>query len=209
MAKTVPYVVRSGETLSNIAYRHGIAPDQIWSDPANAQLRHARPHPEILAPGDVLYVPVVDKQWRSVTLGAVNTFVGKIPSVKIKLKLQNERGPLKNLKYTVSGGQTSASGTTDAEGFVEFAAGALDQVVSLELPEKRYVVQLRVGGLDPVSSPAGARRRLRQLGYLSEDDDDDNLLRAGVRAFQAAAGLDVTGELDDKTTDALRTHYGC
>src|SRR5208337_3002899 len=53
----VPYVVRQGDYLAQIAFRRGFVADRVWSAPENATLREARKDPNILAPGDILHVP--------------------------------------------------------------------------------------------------------------------------------------------------------
>jgi LysM repeat protein len=55
-SQTTPHVVVPGDYLTAIAYAAGVTVDDIWNDPANAQLKELRSNPEMLAPGDVVYV---------------------------------------------------------------------------------------------------------------------------------------------------------
>ena len=52
-----PYVVRQGEHLAGIAARYGFDPQPVWEHEANSELREQRRDPQILAPGDLLYIP--------------------------------------------------------------------------------------------------------------------------------------------------------
>ena len=53
-----PYTIRSGDTLTSIARRNGLA---SWRDlyylPENATFRTKRPNPDRIFPGDVLMIP--------------------------------------------------------------------------------------------------------------------------------------------------------
>jgi hypothetical protein len=55
---TVPYTVKPGDYLSLIAKRHNL---KSWKDiyyhPDNAAFRAKRPNPDLIHPGDVVYVP--------------------------------------------------------------------------------------------------------------------------------------------------------
>jgi hypothetical protein len=52
-----PYVIKQGDYLAKIAHRFGFDAIAVWNDETNATLRTVRPNPNILYPGDVLYVP--------------------------------------------------------------------------------------------------------------------------------------------------------
>ena len=56
MSKT--YVVKSGDTLSGIAHKHGYKSwQEIYSHPENQTFRTKRPNPNSIFPGDVLILP--------------------------------------------------------------------------------------------------------------------------------------------------------
>lgn len=56
-----PYTIRSGDTLTRIAQRHGLP---SWKDiyflPENAPFRAKRPNPDKIFPGDVVLIPGTD-----------------------------------------------------------------------------------------------------------------------------------------------------
>jgi N-acetylmuramoyl-L-alanine amidase len=63
-------VVKEGETIVTIAAQEGLCWDALWLDERNRELRLSRKDPEILAEGDVVYVP--DRETKSET-GATET----------------------------------------------------------------------------------------------------------------------------------------
>lgn len=53
-----PYTVKSGDTLSRIALRHGIRNWRtLYYHPINAGFRRLRPNPHRIYPGDVIQIP--------------------------------------------------------------------------------------------------------------------------------------------------------
>jgi ribosomal protein L16 Arg81 hydroxylase len=83
-----PYIICEGDYLAKLAHQFGFDADTVWNDPKNAQLQQVRPNPNILLPGDVLYIPdqTVAKPQQSVTTGTTNTFVTDTPTVTITVQ---------------------------------------------------------------------------------------------------------------------------
>ncbi|MEZ4446256.1 MAG: LysM peptidoglycan-binding domain-containing protein [Polyangiaceae bacterium] len=57
MGVTIRHVVKTGDYLVKIAFEHGTTVAAIWQHPDNAALRAQRGSPDILYPGDVLFIP--------------------------------------------------------------------------------------------------------------------------------------------------------
>ena len=64
------YTVQQGDCLSSIAQNFGF-PDYatIYRDPENAAFRKKRPNPNVICPGDILYIP--DNKARRLTATAL------------------------------------------------------------------------------------------------------------------------------------------
>ena len=58
MAATARYDVKSGDWLAKIAQDHGTTVGAIWNHPDNAAHRTKRGSPDVLYPGDVLFIPM-------------------------------------------------------------------------------------------------------------------------------------------------------
>ncbi len=204
------YVVKQGDFLASIAWTHGVGEDAIWNLPANAELKRARSSPNVLSPGDVLYVPDAAPTRFALKVGASNAFQAQVPMTTLRVAFADGGVPWAGASYRVEGivGVT-LEGSTDGGGVatldVPINCGSLDIV----FPDRGRRFRFDVGHLDPVGEPSGARARLQHLGYLRPvaPGDGDAMGRA-VRDFQGDNGLEPTGELTQETLDKLEERYG-
>jgi hypothetical protein len=212
------HTVRQGECISSIALSYGMLPQSLWEADENEALREQRTHPNALAPGDVVTIPDPENQIFELATGAAHKFLRKGIPEEFTLVLEDEDGkPRKDLPYVVelAGSDTPIEGTTDGSGMLKFPLHphVRSATLTLKVGEKHdidEVHELRFGGVDPVETLRGVQHRLRNLGYYCEETGvDDFLTEDALLAFQSDHKLDVTGEIDDKTRDALRKRYGC
>jgi hypothetical protein len=54
------YIVQPGDCISSLAGARGLKWDTVWNHPKNAQLKAKRKDPNVLMPGDVIYLPDLD-----------------------------------------------------------------------------------------------------------------------------------------------------
>lgn len=206
-----PYIVRQGEHLAAIAARRGFDPDEVWQAPENEALRGRRPGAEMLAPGDVLYVPRQPPPAQALAARTTNRFMGRQITVPIRVTLSFDDAPLANEACVIEGvhAATVLETQTDGAGLLAFEAPAHLASVRVRIPGRELTLDLRVGDLDPPDERSGVAQRLAHIGYLSAADlalaerHRQPRVDTALRRFQSDRGLDASGGLDAETTRAL------
>jgi hypothetical protein len=225
-----PYIVRRSDHLTKLALRFGFSADEVWSHPRNAELKAKRRNPNILCPGDVLWIPDEARLPLPLDVGAANAYVASVPEVTVRLTLRDAAGvPLRGRKYVAVGPGTRVEGEVGTEGLVEIPMDAHVEEILLAVEGEDAQWRLLVGQLDPHDEASGAEQRLLSLsggGALALDrywrparadeaaapaplECPERRLALSVLAFQRARGLDATGDVDDGTRAKLRSEFGC
>lgn len=203
--KLRPYVVRQGDYLDKLAHLHGFSADEIWHHEKNRALREARPSPSLLAPGDVLHVPLEPGgRHTEVYAKAVNRFRARVPMVAVTVALRDEDGEPSCVgePFSVAVGDERLEGTVDEAGRVRLELPVTVSEVTVVLEGLGVSMPVRVGHLDPLEEPSGVRHRLEHLGYDTRD------LVEATRAFQREHDLEPTGLVDAPTRRALSLEHG-
>lgn len=217
-----PYVVRQGDYLVKLAFVHGFDAEEVWNDAKNDEIRERRGDHNILAPGDIVYLPVKAKEALPIVKGTTNKYTAKVPKVPLRLFFRTGFTRLANSRYMIEGDASPNEGFTDAEGLLELSVSVDATELCVVFPDLDQHFELFVGHMDPVSEPSGVRARLTHLGYLlrpsaeyvgiTEQDtievDDDVWLTSALRAFQKNQSLLVTGVADEETCLALIKAHG-
>jgi hypothetical protein len=207
------HTVEQGEWIGSIAKEYGFYDwRKIYNAPENADLRRVRPEPNLLYPGDQVFIPPLDVRECSCVTDQLHTFLLKKPETTkliIIVKDENDQ-PIgsKPYKLTTLDGKLY-SGTTDANGKLEEEIPHDTMVGVLEVQGYHYDV--RVGHLDPIEEIMGVQERLTNIGYDCSPIDgtlNDQTVLA-ITQFQEEMDLTATGELDDATREKLKEKYGC
>lgn len=201
--------VQKGECLSSIAARYGHGWKDVWEHPENAPLRDKRKDPNILHPGDVLFVPDRELKTEPAATNKRHRFKVRLDRAMLHLRLTGSLDPLKSEPYVLSYGPSEIEGETDGDGKLEASIPVDVTEVTLLLPRRRQRYTLALGHLDPADTPSGAEARLRNLRMMEGERRDAEALGEALSTFQRIEKLDVTGELDAKTADRLRKEHGC
>jgi N-acetylmuramoyl-L-alanine amidase len=205
------HLVEEGDCVASIAEEHGLTAEAIWDDPANAELKASRPSPNVLARGDAVFLPERKVTPHTVGGDARHRFRVKSALIELRVKLAEDDKPLAGLEYRleVEGKFYPPTGDakTDGSGFVVQKVPASAKSGTLVLPTLGRRMELRIGHLEPPSEERGLRARLRNLGLLTEGEDEA-AMREAVAAFQAANGLESSGVVDDATRDKLTAVHG-
>ncbi|HVX84767.1 MAG TPA: peptidoglycan-binding protein [Phycisphaerae bacterium] len=211
------YTVKQGDHLSSIAHDAGFSGiDTIWNHPNNADLKTRRKNPNVLFPGDSLFIP--DHQDKSVP-GATrrrHRFRVKRPKLALRIVLEdNDETPLANLTCTLEVDNDSHSLTTSAAGLIEQKIEPDDKQARLLFPDPDLPFQreipIKIGNLDPIDTPSGQVARLTNLGYfLGDPDKPDKMdVRSAVEEFQCNHTLPVDGKCGPATQAKLKEIHGC
>jgi N-acetylmuramoyl-L-alanine amidase len=225
MAKT--YVVKQGDYLAKIAHRHGFAKWQtIYDHPKNAALKQLRPNPNVLLPGDEVFIPDAPQNRAAVAPNSTTKFRAQRPTALVRIALKDEQGNAVSIdRYELELGERTYPASKAKGGAVAKALGQglIEQKVEPDAGLGRlriwknggedpdYEIDLRVGDLDPADQVSGAQARLLHLGL--DCGPVDGVLgpktQRALQVFQHRNGLQVTGELDQATIDKLKSAHGC
>lgn len=213
------HTVRQSESLLSLGEMYRIPWRKIWFDAKNAALRQRR-NPDMLMPGDQLYIPERICREEAVETEARHLFCYKRPMCWCRIVMRDVSGrPRPNLKITlhIHGLSHAFEGETDSQGLFQCVVPA-DRTSGLLLitdPESREhspeAYDLRMHGLDPLDEQTGVAARLSNLGYLCGPvaGEESEGIDSAVRALQIDCELPPNGQLDEQTRELLRKKYGC
>lgn len=200
----INYQVKQGDCIFSIAVEHGFFADTIWNDPNNAELKKKREDPNVLLPGDKVYIR--DKQLKEVSkpTNDVHKFRCKNTPKTLRIQLMNFDTPISNAEYTIDIDGKESKGKTDNEGWIKQTILPNAKLAKLVLADgSKY--ELKLGNLDPVNEITGIQGRLRNLGFYegSVNGQMTDETKNALRDFQHSHDLEVTGEANDETKDLL------
>lgn len=205
--------IGQGECLAVLALQYGFTDyHAIWDDPKNALLNSKRQNPNILAPGDILFIPdKKDKEESRGTSQAHNFQVGGA-TVKFRTIIKDALDrPVANAPYTLRLPDQMFTGVTGGDGLLEQTIPLAVQSGELSLTDLGFTWTLHFGHLDPVDTTAGVQGRLKSLGYDpgAVDGTENDALTAALKAFQKDNGLPASGTCDAATQSKLQEKHGC
>ncbi|MBV8547546.1 MAG: hypothetical protein JO093_13980 [Acidobacteria bacterium] len=178
-------VIEQGDTVARLAERFGLAPDTIWNDPANADLRKLRADMNILAAGDV--VVVRDKVARSVAAqtGRVHRFRRHGVPTLFRVRVLVDGKPLGEQPYVLAIDDGRYEGTTGADGSIERYIPNGARAGSLSVGPS-FSANLSFGHMDPIDTESGVAKRLDNLGFRGPLD-------AALQRFRELHGMEPGG----------------
>ncbi len=211
--------VEQGECLSSIARQYGFSDYRtIYNHPENAEFRQKRPNPNVIYPGDEIFIP--DKELKHENRETEKKHKFKIRPAKTLLRIvakdENEK-PLTDKSYELTVGELTLYGSTDSAGRLEQAVSPTISEGQLKLwrdqttPGNYLSWTLKIGHLDPVNFATGIQARLNNLAFNCGGVDGiiGPKTKAAVRAFQDYYGLQVDGIPGPITQAKLKELHGC
>jgi LysM repeat protein len=215
------HTVEQGEYLASIAKDYGFSDWRtIYDHPQNADLKKKRPNPDILLPGDQIFIPDKQPKQESCPTENKHSFKVNVPKAWLKIVLKDSEGkPIGNQPYTLEAAWLKLRGSTDGTGLVQQKIPIGIDSGKLTLEKLGLTWNLKIGHLDPVHDEgedaaiiSGVQARLNNLGYACGKVDGvlgPNTTQA-LKAFQESVlgRSDPDGLPDKQTRDALRQRHG-
>lgn len=220
------YTVQQGDYLSKIAKEHGFADYLVlWNHPENATLKKERENPNVLYPGDRIFIPDKEEKELSVSTDAKHSFKVKRQPLMLRLIVEDMyEKPLSNTECELRIGGKNFSLTTNGQGKIELqiSGGETEAFLILRDPNTPLngnVIPIKIGNLNPVTKVSGQKARLNNLGYFAgtpqEKDDQKEKAKeeltflSAVEEFQCDHGLVVDGKCGPNTQVKLKQIHGC
>lgn len=200
------YIVKDGDCLTSIAGNHGFSdPRVIYAHPNNAGFRVRCPNPNVLLPGETLFIPERRQSEVDCATERTHRFVARLPETELRIVLLDaEREPLANARYTLTFKGERREGVTGPDGLLcEQHIAWHVREAELRLDDHSIARSLRIGDLDPHDTERGMRARLENLAYPPDE--------FGLQEFQSRCGVcaDDEEELLRLTCARLADEHRC
>ena len=211
------HIVEQGECLSSIAANYGF-PDWhvVYDDPNNADFRALRPDPNLIYPGDQLYIPDPRIREEPCQTDRLHCFQVTFQPTYFNVRVRDLGDqPIANAPYRLNLTNLGVTGTTDDQGWIRCKIPAQSEFGTLMVwpnPADQETViawSLYVGHLDPLETITGVKARLNNLGYDCGDVNSiqDEEYESAVRQFQTDYGLKVDGIVGPQTRGKLKQEH--
>jgi N-acetylmuramoyl-L-alanine amidase len=184
----------------------------VWNHPQNSTIRQARKDPNVLFPGDIVFIPEKDEKVAACATDKRHRFLRKgVPAMVRVVLVDWEGNPRSGESYVLEVDGRLITGVTGGDGKIEHRIPPNAQRGELRVgKERREVYALELGHTDPSSEISGIQCRLNNLGFDCGGIDGElgAATETALRAFQAKYGLPDTGEPDDATRNKLKEIHG-
>jgi N-acetylmuramoyl-L-alanine amidase len=211
------HTVQQGECLTRIAAQYGFRDYRtIYNDPGNADVRQKRPNPNMLFPGDIIFIP--EKARKEVPAATTKVHHFRVPGSRRFLRIVVEDLDGKKLAskpYELEIEGVVVKGVTGADGLIQRPITVDAENGSLTVGH--YTWALSIAHLNPLSDVSdngvsGIQARLRNMGYDPGPIDGimGPLTESAITEFQADnPPLKVDGICGAHTRARLVEAYGC
>jgi N-acetylmuramoyl-L-alanine amidase len=203
--------VKQGECILSIAENNGFFWETLWKLPENTELKQKRKDPNVLSPGDEVFIPDKQEKTENCATEQKHQFRKKGGPALIRLRLLDFGKPRANLKYTLDIDGQLFSGTTDKQGHIEHFIPPDAQKGALQLGKNREPFDLNLGAMDPIDTIEGVQKRLNNLGFDCCDPNGvmNEETKYAIKEFQKKYQLTEDGQVNAETRDKLKEIHGC
>lgn len=212
------YTVQQGDYISKIAKDNGFTDYTIiWNHPNNADLKNLRQNPNVLFPGDQVFIPDMEQKEESGATDKRHPFVVNKQTLTLRLVLEDVyEKPIAGAQCALLVDGQIFQLTTDDDGKLEqeIPLDAKEGTLTIrgdQTPFADDVLRLKIGHLDPVTEVSGQVARLNNLGYFAGplDGSNQDAFESAVEEFQCDNHLSVDGDCGKNTQAKLTKVYGC
>ncbi|OQY28749.1 MAG: hypothetical protein B6244_06200 [Candidatus Cloacimonetes bacterium 4572_55] len=204
------YTVRQGDCLSSIGKKFGLKWQAIYDHPDNADFKQKRPNPNIIYPGDELFIPDIEEKVETGAPENRHRFRVWEQTAKLRLRLQMNGYPRKNEPFKLEIANTEPiEGMTDGDGMLETTIPVNTKKAKLIVGKSSDEFMLNTSHLDPIDEISGIQARLNNLGFDRGPVDDKfgPITKRAVKAFQRKFELTVDGNPGPITQKKLKRIY--
>ena len=205
------HTVKQGDCVESIGAVHGFHWKTIWDHAENSGLRAEWTSPNLLLPGDRVFVPELTLKEDDATTEERHRYRLKgVPAV-LKVRLLNNGEPRQHEKWSAVVDGKIQEGTTDGDGLATLRVLPRTAFVRFTL-ESGVEYRLLLRELDPLETMSGVQARLNNLGYESGAADGIRgpITTGAIKRFQADfPPLEVDGIVGPNTRAKLKEVYGC
>jgi hypothetical protein len=207
------YEVQQGDCIESVAYSHGHFWKTIWNHPDNQRLKSQRKDPNVLLPGDRVFVPDLQLKQEPGASEQRHRFRRKGVPSKLSIVLKDEEGqPRAGLDYVLEIDGELLRGKTDGAGRLRhpIPPNAQRGKITVTTRDRKEEYLLQLGHLDPVTKISGVQARLSNLGFPCGPANGtlSEATRRALAEFQAKHQLKQSGEPDQATRDRLKQEHG-
>jgi N-acetylmuramoyl-L-alanine amidase len=219
--------------MAGIARKHGFHDFRtIWNHPQNAKLKSLRKNPNILFPGDLVFIPDMEQRIEEKVVDAKHIFIASKPLLVLRITIRDTDDlPVRDTQYLLLLKAGSSLRKTDGDGSLEPHVINEDETAGqLTLAARRMDFRLQIGHLNPLIANPQAEKdaelraeaitawqdRLNNIGYFAGfTPKDEAQLRWAIEEFQREhgwipeKGKKPNGKTDQETRDALEKAFGC
>ncbi|MBC2695372.1 MAG: LysM peptidoglycan-binding domain-containing protein [Desulfobacteraceae bacterium] len=206
------HIVKQGDTLSKLAKKYGFNNwRKIYDHSDNAELRQKRTNPNILYPGDKVFIPDKTLMDESDETEKRHTFRIKKDKLWLRIFLKGfcDDQQFSGKPYRLRVKNQIFEGTTDSDGMLEHEIPSGTNTGMLIIEDKEY--SLKIGHLDPIDTVTGWQARLNNLGYNAGkvNGKSNNQTFSAIEEFQCDHDLKVDGIAGSNTQTKLEEVHGC
>ena len=208
------YEIKQGDCIEAISYEHGLFWKTVWDDPQNAELRRVRGDPNVLLPGDHVFVREIELKTEPGITEQRHRFKRKGVPCKLRLRVLDEKKqPLAGARYVIEIDRIlRKEGLLDGEGILDIGIppDAKDGNLIVNPGQDQVKYLLMLGHIDPIDTISGIQGRLNALGFDCGKVDGiyGPQTRVAVRAFQDEYKLKVDGFARGETKKKILEMYG-